>query len=83
MQFALEGINLSPAPLTPHQSGGISANMDTRINQAPFFFVISLFHGPLMGSWPGVGIQRHEVLLMIICGPGNCFTADSPNDRPL
>lgn len=29
-------------------------------------FVVSLFHGLLMGSRPSFGIQRHAVLLMII-----------------
>lgn len=42
------------------------------------FFVVSLFHGLLMGSRPSFRIQRHAVLLMIIRSAGNRFTADSP-----
>lgn len=51
--------------------------LDTRINQAPIF-VVSLFHGLLMGSRASFRIQRHAVLLMIIRSAGNRFTADSP-----
>lgn len=51
--------------------------LDTRINQAPFF-VVSLFHGLLMGCRVSFRIQRHAVLLMIIRSAGNRFTADSP-----
>lgn len=52
--------------------------LDFQINQAPFF-VVSLFHGLLMGSRPSFRIQRHAVLLMIIRSSGNRFTTDSPS----
>ena len=44
------------------------------------FFVVSLFHGLLMGSRPSFRIQRHALLLMIIRSAGNRFTADSPTN---
>lgn len=56
---------------------GAASALDTRINKAPFF-VVSLFHGQLMGSRPSFRIQRHAVLLMIIRSAGNRFTVDSP-----
>lgn len=42
------------------------------------FFVVSLFHGLLMGSRPSFRIQRHAAFLMIIRSTSNRFTTDSP-----
>lgn len=39
-------------------------------------FVVSLFHGLLMGSRASFRIQRHIALLMIIRSNSNWFTAD-------
>lgn len=58
--------------------GGAAPALDTRINQASFFFLSALFHGLLMGSRPSFGIQRHAALLMIIQSASNRFTTDSP-----
>lgn len=67
----------APPCFTLHQSWGLLRRWipgSIRLR----FFVVSLFHGLLMGSRPSFRIQRHAVLLMIIRSSGNRFTADSP-----
>lgn len=69
----------APPCFTLHQGWGLfQCWILGSISLRFFFFVVSLFHGLLMGSRLSFRIQRHAALLMIIRSASNRFTADSP-----